>query len=240
MTGIHTDPQPSNDTRPSVCVIIPTFCRPEQLSNLLDSLESSSRLPSEVIIVNNDQGSSSMEIATHSFPVSVVHAKLGLNLAGARNSGWLKSTSDLCLFIDDDNTVEPEAIKEMVEIVATDDKIGLVGPLTLMGDTSVVWCAGIRRSFWTGRTRFRFRGNTLDLGDSVWPTDEMPNCFLIPRWVLKKIAGFDEVRFPFHYDEADLGIRIREIGMSCVVAERARVHHHGLQQASSGAELLRC
>ncbi len=53
----------------------------------------------------------------------VVQAGLGISVAGARNVGWRDATSDLCIFIDDDNRVEHDTIAELARafVRATSD-----------------------------------------------------------------------------------------------------------------------
>jgi len=67
----------------------------------------------------------------------------------------------------------------------------------------------------------------------------MPDAFAVPRPVLEMVGGFDEVRFPFHYEEADLGRRIRDNGLGAVVVGAAKVWHSGNTQENPGAEFAR-
>jgi GT2 family glycosyltransferase len=83
-------------------------------------------------------------------------------------------------------------------------------PWSLPETRGTVWCAGISRSRLDGSDPLH-PGGRVDHAGSYrrWPTDDMPDAFAIPRDVLDKIGGFDEERFPIHYDEADLNARIR-------------------------------
>jgi GT2 family glycosyltransferase len=53
----------------------------------------------------------------------------------------------------------------------------------------------------------------------------MPDAFAVPRTVLERLGGFDEVRFPFLYDEADLNARLRGIGLTSIVVADAKLWH---------------
>ena len=222
----------------TVAVIIPTFKRPEMLMKLLMSLRHGKRVPDEVIVVDNDPEGSANPTEIEGLQVQVFHAALGINLSGARNVGWRLAHADICIFIDDDNEVDPGAVAEL-ERALSDPEIGLAGPVIFAGDSGTVWCAGISRSPWTGQTRCILGGESTMPAASIWPTDDMPDAFAIPRDVLHKTGGFDEERFPIHYDEADLSARIRELGLSSIVVRDARVRHYGWVGLSPGSAMVR-
>jgi GT2 family glycosyltransferase len=223
---------------PSVAVVIPTFRRPEMLQSLLESLSRGRRVPNEVIVVNNDPSESAAPAAVAGMNVCVVEAGLGLSVAGARNAGWRASTTDLVVFVDDDNVVEPDAIANLAGAFDADG-IGLAGPVIFAGDTGTVWCGGIRRSPWTGHTKNLLGGRTVLPDEPDWPTEDMPDAFAVPRRVLVDIDGFDDQRFPMHYEEADLGARIRALGLRTVVVRDAAVRHYGWVGLSPGGALVR-
>jgi len=91
----------------------------------------------------------------------------------------------------------------------------------------------------TTRTTFLGRGLKVQGVAALVETDDMPDALAIPRHVLEAVGGFDDQRFPFHYDEADLAARIRALGLRCVVAGQARVYHYGFSGEDPGVEWLR-
>jgi len=198
-----------------------------------------SLVPAEILVVDNDPDGSA-ELAPDPVPgVKCLRWGRGLDLAGARNLGWRSSHSDLCFFIDDDNVVDQNALQTIAGF-ARDPGIGLIGPVILRGDApDIVWCAGVRRSMVTTRTTFPGRGFKLQNITELVETDDMPDALAIPRHVLDAIEGFDDQRFPFHYDEADLAARIRKLGLRCVVAVQAHVYHYGFSGEDPGGEWLR-
>jgi len=229
---------PLEGQEPTVAVIIPTFRRPEMLQSLLVSLSQGTRIPDEVIVVDNDPGCSANPTPIEALPVRVLYAGLGISLAGARNAGWRSAISDVCIFIDDDNVVEPDAVAALA-YACSDPDVGLVGPVILAGDSDTVWCAGIIRSEWTGRTFCILGGETDFPTEQVWETDDMPDAFAVPRAVLDKLDGFDEQNFPIHYDESDFTSRIRNLGLRSIVTGGAVVRHYGWVGVSPGSAMVR-
>lgn len=225
--------------RSRIAAIVPTYRRPAQLAALLKSLSDGTRRPDHVIVIDNDPLGSCSDDWPGDWNVQVIHAGLGLNLAGARNVGWRSTDADICLFIDDDNTVARETIQQLVD-AALQPGIGLVAPVIFeASNPDRVWCAGVTRSMWTTKTTFMFRGTVGPLPSIPWATAEMPDAFAMPRQVLNSIAGFDESRFPFHYDEADLGARVRSRGLRTLVVPAATAWHSGGTASNPGLEMAR-
>lgn len=208
------------------------------LQALLGSLREGSKVPDEVIVVDNDPMGSASPDPIEGLHVRVVRAGLGISVAGARNAGWREATSDLCVFIDDDNVVELETIAELARAFARGD-VGLAGPVIYAGDEGTIWCGGIRRSRWTGQTHLQYSGQSVIPDQPDWRTEDMPDAFAVPRTVLDAVGGLDEQRFPIHYEEADLGARIRDRGLRAVVAREARIRHYGWVGLSTGGALVR-
>lgn len=210
----------------TVAVIIPTFRRPATLQILLNSLAVSDLRPDEVIVVDNDPEASACVGDEQNYPVRLLNPGLGLSLAGARNFGWRQSTADVCVFVDDDIAFAPGALRCLV-LASQEERVGLVGPVIFDGYTQRVLCAGISRSKWTGHTRLLHRESSTLPDSPRWPTADMPAVFGVRRTVLSAVGGLDEDNFPIHYDEADLGVRIRDLGMQLIVLRDARVTHVG-------------
>lgn len=230
-------PAPTGDL-PTVTVVIPTFRRPEMLQSLLVSLSRGTRVPDEVIVVDNDPEQSAHPAGVAGLNVRVLYAGLGISLAGARNAGWRAAGSDVCFFIDDDNVVESGAVAGLAE-ACNDSAVGLAAPVVFAGDSGTIWCAGITRSLWTGQTRCILGGESDAPDDSVWDTDDMPDAFAVPRKVLETLEGFDEKNFPIHYDESDFTARIRALGLHNIVVGNARVRHYGWVGVSPGSAMVR-
>jgi O-methyltransferase len=236
---------PLSDQMPSkgsvtntISIVIPTFRRPEMLQSLLKSLSQGTRIPDEVVVVDNDPDASANPGPIDGLNIRVIHAGLGISLAGARNVGWRSTASDLCFFIDDDNVVEPDAVELLAEAFLNDN-VGLAGPVILAGDSNTIWCAGIARSPWTGQTRCILGGEHDAPSDSIWATDDMPDAFMVRRSVLETLDGFDEENFPIHYDESDFTARVRTLGFYNGVVGGSRVRHYGWVGLSPGSAMVR-
>lgn len=113
---------------PTLAVVIATLGRPEQLTAALLSLRRSTTAPDEVLIVDGSDDSSALELtnrhdAESPYPVRYVNSPRGLTRQ--RNVGLDHARSDIVLFIDDDATVPPEALGELLTAYADPDVVGV-------------------------------------------------------------------------------------------------------------------
>ena len=224
----------------SIAVVIPTYRRQAAVVSLLQSLFAGTRVPDRVIVVDNDpRGSFDANALPADWPISIVRAGLGLNLAGARNMGWQTANADICFFLDDDNIVAKDALDALVRTMDATN-CGLAAPVIYDARRPTeIWCGGVRRSWWTTRTYFLLRGDHEMPDTPFWPTDDMPNSLAIPSATLRAVDGFDDVNFPFHYDEGDIAQRIRRLGLETLVVRDAAVWHSGGTDSDPGEEMFR-
>lgn len=95
----------------SISVVVPTYNRAKLVTEAIDSLLSQTRVPDEIIVV--DDGSTDDTLTTlqrYPLPVRVIERENG-GLAVARNTGLEHATGDLIAFLDDDDTLTPRSIE---------------------------------------------------------------------------------------------------------------------------------
>jgi GT2 family glycosyltransferase len=207
---------------------------------LIHMLQTGTQAPDEIIVVDNDTARNiDFEHRCVERGAAYIHAGRGLDLAGARNAGWHAATGDLAVFIDDDNEVDAEFVNALARAASAHPEWGLIAPVIFGDNRTDVWCAGIRRSMRTTRTRFLNGETAIGNSSEAWPTDDAPDAFAVRVEVLRRIGGFDQERFPFHYDEADLCQRVRAAGYDTVVLATARAFHRIEKIAGPGDEMVR-
>ena len=110
----------------SVSIVIPTYNRPNDVRALLSSILVQTKLPKEVIVVddsNNSQTESLINAMRHAFlakNVEVIHKKGGdaskKGICRARNLGLMQATGDFVFFIDDDVILDSHYIEEILNV----------------------------------------------------------------------------------------------------------------------------
>ncbi|PYZ95908.1 glycosyltransferase [Alteribacter lacisalsi] len=189
-------------------VIITTHNRPKQVKEALSSVLCQTRLPDEIILV--DDGSD--DVLEPAIPVFVPFRMTRFSRpqggCAARNKGAEMASGDVLMFLDDDDTWEPDKIEAQMAIFEQDEGTGLVytGRMRVYDDDrerviSRVWPEKEGRLF-----------PSIFFGNVIGPTSSAA----VRRHVFLIAGGFDE-RFPAMQD-FDLWIRCCRI---------TRVRHDG-------------
>lgn len=114
-------------TGQSISVVIPTKNRAQDLRNALDSILLQTRLPDEIVIV--DQSSSRQDLNTSPVPLVYVYNPGLSGLCAARNVGAKAVSGEIVLYLDDDVILEPEFIQELLALY-TSNVTGVSGIIT--------------------------------------------------------------------------------------------------------------
>lgn len=95
----------------TVSIIIPTIGRQDELYRLLDSFAIQSKMPDQIIIIdqNKENNNESLRKYIDQLPIVYVHADFQ-SLTKARNLGVTYATSDIIGFLDDDIILEQDYI----------------------------------------------------------------------------------------------------------------------------------
>jgi glycosyltransferase involved in cell wall biosynthesis len=124
-----------------VSIVIPTRGSSHTLVDCLQSIRKQSYGPLEIIVVGDLRGDEGARIAQRFGAVVVEHRG---NRASARNRGVSCSKGDYLLFIDSDQTLEEDVVKECVELCEREEVEGVKIPELFVGQglwsrSSAVW-----------------------------------------------------------------------------------------------------
>jgi glycosyltransferase involved in cell wall biosynthesis len=140
--------------------------------------------------------------------IIVVYDRFGRGPAAARNAGWRRATSEWVVFVDDDVLPPPDWKRQLVkDLAAADDDVAASQ-------------ARIEVPLPPDRRPTDWERNTSGLADAKWITADMA----YRRSVLLETGGFDE-RFPRAYrEDADLALRVIDLGHRVVFGDRVTTH----------------
>ncbi len=215
---------------PLVSVVIPTHNRKDKLIRLIDSLLKSNypRNKLEIIVVDDASTDGTCDTIRQLYP----EVKLRCNdeekyVAESRNIGIKISRGKYIFLIDDDNIVDPNTIKELVEFMEKNPYVGVAAPLMyFLKDPRRIWCAGVKRNYWLTITKYIGYGK-IDDGTitSPYESEDFPNAFMVRKEVIDKVGLFNSKLFPIHYEESDFCQRIRKAGYKVMLVPTAKVWH---------------
>lgn len=104
-----------------VSIVIPTYNRPYDLQTTIQSILKQSVIPKEIVVVDNANNLSTKQIISKfnekSLDINFKYFTTTKNSSAiARNTGAENTEGDIILFLDDDVTLEPNFIYEIIKI----------------------------------------------------------------------------------------------------------------------------
>jgi N-acetylglucosaminyl-diphospho-decaprenol L-rhamnosyltransferase len=202
----------------------------------IDSLYQTGYKDFEVVIVNNDQGSTP-EIP---HPVRLIRNPENVGFARACNQGVNVSEGENVIFINPDTLVEDDFFESLEKFLDENPKAGVVGPRIVGNGGDVQLTARKELSFVSG-----FLGRT-SLLTRLFPQNQLikrlfpaarkltgptavdwisGTCMTVRRRALEEIGPMDE-RFFMYFEDADLCRRAREAGWLVYYLPQVEVFHH--------------
>lgn len=223
---------------PTVCSVVLTWNGLADTLACLESLAAASHPfgAHRVILVDNASTDGTVEAVRARFPaVDVIANARNLGYAVGCNVGMraalddgARDAADYVWLLNNDVTVAPEALAEMVRVAERDGRVGVVGPRvrTPQGvDELGAWV-----DFSDARIIPASGQDALPDGERL-PVDYVWGCaMLIRARVLREIGLFDE-RFVAYFEDADLCWRAHCAGYAVTAALNAVVWHAGARAA---------
>lgn len=205
-------------------VVIPTHNRKQAVTRCVESILRSNYERLEIIVVDDASTDQTFEHLCQSYPsIIVVRNEDEKLLAGSRNVGCKLAKGELVFLIDDDNVVHPNAITELTKAIFGNPRIGIVGPIMYyLHNPGLVWCSGATRNYLTSITR---KSTSKPDGSNCYPTEDIPNAFMVRKSVFTDIGYFDQIAFSQHLDEADFGRRATRKGYQIIMVPNATIWH---------------
>lgn len=224
---------------PTVSVVIVNWNTRELLRACLDSLPwDSERVRIEAIVVDNASEDGSAEMVAEQFPQArLIRNRENVGFVRANNQGLRAATGEFLFMLNSDTEVRPGAIERLVEVLASDERIGAVGPRLLNTDGTPQSNTGpfpsVIHRFLPSRFETRYqcdlKRRVRESPDHVAPVAWLAGAALMTRHdVLKRVGPLDE-RFFMWYDDLDWCQKLRAAGYERVFVADAVVVHHGRQ-----------
>lgn len=188
-----------------------------------------------------DNASTDDAVATiEDLPVSVIRLEENRGFGAGCNAGWRQGESTFVLFLNPDASIDEPSLTRLVEILDTEDGVGLVGPRILESDGSLAFSqrrfprlvSTYARALFLHRLFTRASwADELVRDPAAYEAQASPDwvsgaCMLVRRSVLEEIGGFDE-RFFLYCEDKDLCRRIRAAGYDVRYEPGATIRHRG-------------
>lgn len=207
-------------------VIIVAWEAQSRISDCLDALlPSLSPIDAQVTVIDNASHDSTADIIARNYPtVKLIKNKENVGFAAANNQGWITTTSEYVLLLNDDALVQPHTVKILVEWL---DQHPSAGGVTCRFDNADGTIQrGYHRGLPTlGRMAASFAHHYLNLTSRAAKDFLLLNedfsrvrvieqaaatCLLLRRDAVTKSGGLFDERFPIFFNDADLAHRLNQ------------------------------
>src|SRR5580700_943956 len=215
-----------------ITVVVVNWNRRKLLAACLDSLARQTWRDFEVVVVDNGSNDGSVALVKdlstgYPVPLRLIENSNNRGFCAANNQGFAASRSELVALLNNDAEAEPGWLAALERVIRSSDQVGMAASKILVWeDPSRIDKAG-HLMYPDGQNRGRGTGQ-LDRGqfdqveETLWPD----GCAaMYRRAMLDEVGGFDEEFFAYA-DDAELGLRGRIAGWTCLYAPGAVVRHH--------------
>ena len=227
-----------DSTRPEVTIIILNWSRGEMTLLCLRHIwQNTSGHRYEIIVVDNSSGTAEIDWLYGQAPMARI-IPLGANkfFGEANNIGVEAARGRYACLLNNDAFVSPGWLTPLVDILASDSKVGAVGPSFRYPDGSLREAGALVNS----------DGSVVQLGKGGRGDDPMFNtartvdyvsaaCILLRRDDFLRVLGFDLTWDPAYYEDVDLCLKLRLTGLRTVYCPGSVVIH--IENATLGGPL---
>lgn len=231
---------------PKVCFILLNWNGIHDTTECLDSIKKISYTNYEVIVVDNASTGNDTKVLKEKFGnyIRLIENQKNYGFAEGCNIGMRYALSnnlspDYFLLLNNDTTVAPDFLTELVTVAESDPKIGIVGPeiyfYDFEGRTNVIWSAGGKVNWW--REPFYYhRGQNHNDSSKYHIAEDVGfvsgAAMLLKRHVAEEISFLNSEYF-FGYEEIECCLKAQKAGYKIIYVPMAKVWHKALKRYRS-------
>lgn len=221
--------------QPLVVTVILNTNRREDTLACLDSLRENDYANQGVVVLDNASTDGSVAAIQNRFPqVQIVQLAHNRGYAGNNNVGIaaaIEQGADWVFVLNEDTTLAPDCLSQMIDVAQDDPRIGIVGPMVYHHDEpETIQSAGGRLDrHWASR---HIAQNEPDQGQFDHPRDVdwISGCaILVRRQLVEQVGALDE-RFFYYWEETEWCLRANRAGWRIVHVPDARLWHKGVRK----------
>lgn len=218
-------------SQPKVIFVILNWNQYKNTLECLDSLMKIDYDNFDIVVVDNGSSDNSVSIIKERFPdVYIIENKKNLGASEGKNVGVrfsLRENPDYIFFLDNDTTVDKDILKELIKVMDSDSRIGLVAPMIYYYDKrETIWMAGGGLiDCWRGKF-YDLKEGQIDNGQfKMRNLDIVPEGFsFVKKEIFQKIGLWDPDFF-FYYENGVWNTKIKRQGYRIVLSPKAKVWH---------------
>lgn len=224
--------------KPKVSIIIPVYNEFAYTYCCLKSIlkNTSQKIPYEVIVGDDRSDDLTVQLDSLAPGITVIRNDNTLRFLKNCNVAAAHAKGEYILFLNNDTQVQPDWLPPLIDLLDSNDTIGLVGSKLIYPNGSIWEAGGIIWNDATGLNYGRGQDPTRPEFNYVKDVDYISGASIMIRTSLwNEIGGFDEQFCPAYFEDSDLAFEVRKHGYRVVYQPESEVIHFG--SVSSGTEL---
>jgi GT2 family glycosyltransferase len=184
----------------------------------------------DICVVDNNSADDSITFLEKQYPdIKIIKSNKNLGYGRAHNLALEKHPNyDNYVFMNNDIVVQPNWLKNLLEVINTKQNVGAVGPKILLSQKQderyVINSAGMD----IDKHYMAYDRHQGEYDSEKYVTEKVDGIcgavMLIPKEVIKKVKGFHPNMF-LYYEDVDLSLRIRDQGYDIYYCGKSVVYH---------------
>lgn len=210
-----------------ISIVILTYNQVEYTQKCIESIKRNTKLNYEMIVVDNASTDGTPTYLLEQEDIKVILNPENYGYAKGNNLGAKAADGDVIIFMNNDVVVTPNWLEPLIDLLYSDEKIGMVGPVT--NNISGVQQIPVEYNQATleGLELFANENQTKNSGCSKKVLRLVGYLLVCRRSLIDEIGAFDE-RFGLgNFEDDDICLRALTKGYSLHIAFDSFVHHYG-------------
>lgn len=223
--------------QPRVTIVIPVFNEYRMTMFCLRSLlEQTADVEYEVIVADDASTDLTSSLADRVDGIEIVRAESNQGFVLNCTDGASKARGEYILFLNNDTAFTEAWLSQLVAVLDSDARVGIVGPMLLYGNGRLQEAGGIIWDDGSGWNFGRMDDPALPEYNYRREVDYVSGaCLLIRKSLWQSLDGFDQRYIPAYYEDTDLCFSARAAGYQVLYEPSARVYH--FEGVSHGTDL---
>ncbi len=219
-------------------IIIPVFNKIEYTKKCLEAIRKNTPAEKyEIIVIDNASTDGTNDfLKLQGNGIKLITNTQNMGFTFACNQGAKIATGEFVLFLNNDTEPQTGWLESMVELMQSDNMIGITGSKLIYPDGRLQEAGGIVFSDGSGWNYGRFDDPFKPQYNYVREVDYVSGASLMIRHpLLKKLNYFDERYSPGYYEDTDLCFGARSLGYKVMYCPFSIVIHH--EGITSGTDI---
>ena len=212
---------------PTVSIVIPVYNQFDYTYHCVKSiLKNSGEISYEIIIADDCSTDHTQAIDKVISGLKTIHNEKNLRFLRNCNHAAKETRGEYILFLNNDTQVQPNWLSELVKLISSDPKIGMVGSKLVYPDGRLQEAGGILWKDGSAWNYGRMQDASLPEYNYVKEADYISGAaIMIRRSLWEEIGGFDERFAPAYCEDSDLAFEVRRHGYKVMYQPASVVVH---------------